>query len=207
MHDGFAADVRLARPRHILLTWRQRRANGMHAGYEETVAAQRVEHLAAHARHDLHVDHDVSRIGNLDTDLSDRAADRTHAEGNDVHSAAAHAARHETFQLRPHFIRRRPVVGRAGIVLRCRANEGAIFDPRDIGWMRPGEIGVGPLLRVQFGEGSRSDHFGAQTLIFLLRSVAPDDVVGLGQGGDLVHPFQQLGVTGPVFTIMSDCHR
>jgi hypothetical protein len=66
---------------------------------------------------------------------------------------------------------------------------------------------LGRFSGFSLGEGSRSDHFVAQTLIFLLRAVAPDDAIRLGQGGYFVYPVQQLGVAGPVFAIVSDCHR
>ena len=94
MHDGLAADVRLARPRYVLLARSQRRADRMHARNEEAVG-QRVEHLLTHAGHDSHVDNHVRRIGQLNTDVRNGRADRSHAERNDVHRTALHTSLEE----------------------------------------------------------------------------------------------------------------
>ena len=47
---------------------------------------------AAHARHQLHVDDDVRAVGELDADVRDVTADRSHRERHDVHRAPAHAS-------------------------------------------------------------------------------------------------------------------
>ena len=205
MNNGLAGNDRFARPRHVFLAGGQRRANRVDARHKETVAAQRLKHLAAHAGHDPHVGDDIGRIGDFDADLGNRAANGTHAERDDVQGAALHAAAHQFFQLRPHFIRRRPVVGRAGIFLVQAANEGAIFNPRHIGRMRAGQIGVGPLFRIQLDKSAGGDHFGAQPLIFLFRTVAPDHMIRLGQGRNFIYPCQQFA--GPCCAVVSDCHR
>ena len=56
------------------------------------VRAQRLQHPRAHARHDVHRDHHVRRIGDLHADLGDRRANRAHRVGNHIHRAAAHRA-------------------------------------------------------------------------------------------------------------------
>ena len=207
MDNGLAADVRLARPRHVFLPGGQRRADGVYARDEEAVATQRVEHLLTHAGHDPHVGDDVSRVGDLDADLSDRAADRAHAERNDVHGTAAHATLELFLELCAHFGRWRPVVGWAGVFFLFRADEGAVFNARHIGRMGAGEIGIRAFLRIQSGEGTTLHHLFAQPVVFFLRTVAPANAIGLGYGSYFIHPIQQFGVAGPVFTIMSDCHR
>ena len=93
--DVLAADVALAGPGRVLLPRRERSADRMHAGDERAVA-EHVEHGAAHARHDPHVDHDIGTVGDLHADLGDRRAERPHAERDDVHRAAAHAAVEES---------------------------------------------------------------------------------------------------------------
>ena len=81
----------VAGPGDVLLPGPQGHADRVDAGDEEAVA-QGVEHRAAHAGHDPHRDHDVGRVGHLHADVGDRRADRSHAEGDDVHGPAAHAA-------------------------------------------------------------------------------------------------------------------
>jgi hypothetical protein len=190
MDYGLTADVRLARPRHVFLTGGQRRADRMHAGDEEAVAAQRVEHFLTHAGHDAHVDDHVSRVGDFDADLGNRAANRPHAERNHIHGAAAHTAFELLIKLGAHFGRRCPIVGRASIFLFFRADEGAVFDARHIGRMGAGQIGIGALGLVQLGERASGHHFVTQLLVFRVRAVAPLNTVGLGQGSDFIYPLQ-----------------
>ena len=82
---------RRARPGHILLPRRERRADRVQAGNEFAVGAQRLDHLGADARHDVHVADDVRAIRDLDADLRHRRAERPHGERDDVHRAAPHA--------------------------------------------------------------------------------------------------------------------
>ncbi len=92
-------------------------------GTKSPSAAEHVEHRRAHAGHDPHARDDVRRVGDLDADVGDRRAERAHAEGHDVHRAAAHAAVEEPVQRSPCISRgSHPVVRRAGVALRrgCR---------------------------------------------------------------------------------------
>ena len=131
MHDVLV--VLVARPRHIFFAGSEWRADGMQRGHERTVVAEHIQHLAAHARHQLHVDGDVRRIGQLDTDVRDMRTQRTHAERHHVHGAALHAAVEQAAQRGLHFVRRHPVIGGAGVLLLLRADEGAVFNPRHVG--------------------------------------------------------------------------
>ena len=69
-------------------------------------------------------------------------AERAHREGHDVHRAALHAALEEAVQHLAHLGRVAPVVGRAGVLLGLRADEGAVLDPGDVGGVGEGEVGV-----------------------------------------------------------------
>ena len=155
-----------------------------------------VEDLRAHARHDAHVDHDVGRIGE-----SRRRSGRSAMpigpmrNGHDVHRAPVHAAREQAAQRLAHLGRIFPVVGGAGVFLLGGADVGAIFDARDVGRIGAGEEGVRALRLVQLDQGAGVDHFVAQTIVFFLRAVAPDDAVRLGQGGDFGDPLLQASVT------------
>ena len=107
----------VARPRDIELARHQRRADAVHARHEVAIVAEHLEHRAAHARHDAHVDRDVRRIGELDADVRDRRAERPHRERHHVHRAAAHAASEQRvvarLEQRAHLGGIDPVVGRA----------------------------------------------------------------------------------------------
>src|SRR5512146_1146920 len=116
-------------------------------------------------RHDAHVDDHVSRVGKLDTDLRDGAANGTHGKGKNVHGAAAHAAFEEFLQLLPHYERIFPVIRRAGVVFRKRANESSIFNAGYVTWISARVIAAGPQLAVESGESSGVHKFLTKPLV------------------------------------------
>src|SRR2546430_14860373 len=67
----------VARPGGILLIGRERRTNRVQAAYEFGVFSENIENVGTHAGHDVHVDHDVRRVGDLDADLGDGRTNRT----------------------------------------------------------------------------------------------------------------------------------
>ena len=85
----------VARPRHILLPGRERRADACACTGTTRLSSLSISAKtgSADARHDAHVDDDVRRIGQLHADLRHRRADRAHAERQHIHRAAAHASR------------------------------------------------------------------------------------------------------------------
>src|SRR6476660_830808 len=109
MHDIFALDVDIARPRHVLLFLFKRRHHRVHTRNEEAFAAERIEHSLSHAGHDPHIDDDIGTIGELHADLGNGRADRPHAEWNDVHRTAGHTAVEQPAQGCAHFSWWRPV--------------------------------------------------------------------------------------------------
>ena len=87
----------------------------------------------AHAGHDPHVGDDVRAVGDLDADLGERRAERAHHVRDDVHRAAAHRAVEQ--RARPFACASaglHPVVGRPGVVLRRRADEGEVLGAGDV---------------------------------------------------------------------------
>jgi hypothetical protein len=62
-----------------------------HGRDEEAVLADLLQGGRPHPGHDLHRRDDVRAVGDLDAELADPRAQRTHAERHDVHRAAAHA--------------------------------------------------------------------------------------------------------------------
>ena len=84
---------RSARPDAVVrLAFRERLADRVDARDEFALVAEDLENLRADAGHHMHVDHNVRGIGELNADLRDVRADRTHRERDHVHRAALHAA-------------------------------------------------------------------------------------------------------------------
>src|ERR1700719_2013569 len=194
MYNVFAVDVAVARPRHVLLSWFERRAHRVRTRNEEAVAAERIEHSLSHAGHDPHIDDDIGAIGELHADLGNGRADRPHAERDDVHRTAGHAAVEQPAQGRAHFSRWRPVVSGADVVLVGCANEGPVLDPAHVGRVRSGQIGIWALLRTEANERTGVDHHLTQPVVLLLASISPDDLVGLAQRRHFANPVAQLAV-------------
>ena len=67
--------------------------------------------------------------------MSDGGAYWSHAEGNDVHRSAAHAAFKQVGQGAAHFIRISPMVGGARIRLLRATNKGSAFHSGNISWV------------------------------------------------------------------------
>ena len=169
------------------LAGRERRAHRVQAGHEGAVA-ERLQDALAHARHDAHVRDDVGRVGELDADLGDPGADRTHAEGDHVQRAAAHAAVEEPAQRPLHLRGLAPVVVRAGVLALLRADEGAVLDARHVGGIREHEEAVGALARIERACGA-ARHQQPQHLVVLgAAAVAPLHAVRAAERLDLLHP-------------------
>ena len=93
---------------------------------ELAAGAELLEHRRADVGHDPHVQHDVDAVGQLDADLAEGRADRAHREGDHVHRAALHRAGEDLLRPAIAFVRRHPVVRRAGVFARawCRCRSG-----------------------------------------------------------------------------------
>ncbi|MNQ64064.1 hypothetical protein D3C85_784680 [compost metagenome] len=188
--------VVIAGPRHIGLTFSQGRAQGVNGGHEDAVGAQHVQRRLAHAGHDAHRHGDIAAVGDLDAQGGDLGAQRAHAEGHHIHGAALHAAVEQAVQTRAHLDGVRPVVGRAGVGLVFRADEGAALDAGHVLGVRGGVVAAGALGLVQFLQRALGDQVGDDGRFLGLRAVAPMHPVRLGQGRDLRDPGDQTLVVG-----------
>ena len=194
VHDPLLVGV--ARPRHVGLAGRERRADRVHARDELAVDAEHVERGLPGARHRAHAQRDVRGVGDLDADVRERRSEGAHAERDDVHGAPAHRAPEQAVERGPHLGRRPPVVGGAGVDLGLGADEGAVLDPGDVVRVGAGPERVGPLLGVEGGEGARLDELLHEELALVVGAVEPVDGVGLAERGDLVDPGEQAGIRG-----------
>ena len=166
----------------------------MDAGDEVAVLAEVLHHGVAGAGHDVHVDDDVGRVGDLDAVLGDRVADRAHRERDHVHRAALHAAlvalEHELL----HDLGVHPVVRGTRVDLLLGADERAALDARHVALVRAGEIALGALLLVQLDELAVLDHHLADREVLLLRALHDHDLVGRADLVPLVNPREHLVV-------------
>src|SRR5947208_5985514 len=117
------------------------------------------------ASHDAHVYDSVCRISKLNADLGHWRTDWAHRERKNVHGPSAHRATKELLQLTSHNEGIFPVIGRAGIVLRQRANKGTVFNAGNIVWCRPGVEAARPQLLIQLCESSRVDQLPATSVV------------------------------------------
>ena len=93
-----------------------------------------------------------------------------------------------------------PVIGRAGFLLRRRADEGELLDPRDIVRVGAMQITAGRLFLVELDQDALPAGFAEQVIVLRLRAVAPEDVFRLGQRLDFVHPIEDGLIGRFVFT-------
>ena len=95
-----------------------------------------------------------------------------------------------------HLGRVTPVVGRTGVDLLLRADEGAVLHPGHVARIGVGPVAVGPLGLGELGERAGVDQQLAEAVVLVGRAVAPFDPVGLGDRRDLVDPGEEFGVRG-----------
>ncbi len=178
--------------------WLERHPDRVQAGHELAVVAEHLQGAGPHARHDLHVDRDVGRVGHLDADVADVRSERSHRERHDVHRAALHRTLEEALQDVAHLARVAPVVRRTGVVLVLRADERAVLDARDVARVRRRVVTVRSLGRREPGEGAGVDEELTQFVVLLVRSVAPVDTIGGCEPRNLFHPRDEFLVSGRV---------
>src|ERR1019366_1867517 len=75
-----------------------------------------------------------------------------------------------------------------------RADKSAVFNTGHITGVRAGVIATRPEILVELDEGTRFDHLVAQVVVFFLRAIDPMDGCGLGEGGHLVNPGEEVRV-------------
>ena len=79
----------------------------------------------------------------------------------------------------------------AGVLFPLGADEGPVLDPGHVGRVRTRPVAVRSLGIGKPLERAGRDQPGAQVVVLLGAAVAPQHLVGLGEGGPLVDPRQQ----------------
>ena len=145
---GDVGILRIARPGDVLASV-ERIADRVQALDEGLGAIELVVHLGSHAGHDAHVGHDVRTVADLDAVLGDGRSDGAHAEGDDVQGTALHTAFEEAVELGLHDAGVFPVIGRAGVLGRAGANEGALLDTGDVAGVAANEQRIGAFFGIE----------------------------------------------------------
>ncbi len=180
------------------------RPERVQARHEVAVVAEDVEGALPGTGHDDHRGGHVRRVGDLHPDVGQPGPERPHAERDDVHGPAPHAAPEQGPQRGPHLVGIHPVVRRAGVGLALGADEGAVLDPGHVARVAAGPVGAGPAGRVELDEGAGLDEGPAQLLVLGLGAVAPVDGGGLAEVGDVPDPRHQACVPGR--RVLVGCH-
>ena len=168
------------------------------AGTKKPSSPSCVERGLAHAGHDPHRDHDVGAVGDLDAERADLRAERAHAEGHDVHRAAAHAAVEQARSGR-----RASRSGSSQLLVgpassgSFGADEGAALDAGDVLGIGGGVEGVGALLGIEpFQRARRRPSRRSARSHSSSEPSHQMHAVGLGERGDLARPRRSVGVAG-----------
>ena len=164
--------------------------------YEIAVFAELLIAINAHSRHDFHIQHNVDRIGDFDTDLRERRSHNAHRIGNNVHRSALHLALSNLFHQRIRFFRIHPFHDgmRHSVLFLSRTDERAVFHTRHVVFRRSVQIAIGQQLVVEFDHFSRCHRFGAEGVALRFAAVDPYDLIGLSEFRAFFHELQNFFV-------------
>ncbi len=160
----------------------------MQAAREVVRLAELLQRNLSDARHDAHVQHDVTAVGNLDTDFRIRRSGRAHQERHHEHGAPLHRPLEERCQPGARVFGRQPVVRGPRIFLVRGAHEGEMFSARHVVRGASMQVAAGEFLLVQLDQLARREALGNQAIPLALRTVAEHHGRGRGQGFDVGHP-------------------
>ena len=174
-------------------------ALGVHAAYPVVRIAQRIQHVFADTGHDIHVQHNVNGVGDLNTDLGERRADRAHRIGDDVHRSALVRTGSDVVKHFIGFLRIHPVVGGAGVLFFSGADERAVLHTGHVVFSRSVQIAVGQQILVELDHFAGLAGLGLQCVDLFFRAVDPNDLGGLEQFDLFVEPAEHRFVFGQFF--------
>ena len=121
--------------------------------YPVVAVSENFEHLGADSGHYSHIENDIDRIGDFDTDLCERRAYGTHRKRDDIHRSALVTVSGDVIKFFIHFFRIAPVVGRSCVFFFARANESSVLNTSNVVGLRSVQIASGEFFLVEF------DHF------------------------------------------------
>ena len=155
----------------------------MEALYEVLAFAEEVEARLADARHYVHVEYDVNRVGYFDTDFSEVASDDAHRIGNDVHRSALHGTAGNFVRKLVSLFRVHPVVDGAGVLSVFGADKCSVLDARNVVYFRAVKVAVGQKILVELDKLAAFYRLFLQRFNLCRAAVNPYDFVGLTDFG------------------------
>ena len=153
------------------------------------LVAQILKRLCAHSGHDIHIQHNIDRIGQLNADFGEGRADRTHGVRNDVHGTAFHYAIKELAQFFIHHLGIFPVVGGACILFFPGADKGSTLYAGNVAGTGSVQQTAGKFFLVEFLHLAGGDCFSSQGFELLLAAINPDNLVRSSERDHLIQPF------------------
>ncbi len=160
------------------------------------LVAQLTQSAQTHAGHDVHVQDNVDGVGNLNANLGEGAAHRTHAVGDDVHGTALHAVGVHGDQLGLHLFGIHPVVDAAGILFVLGADEGTALHAGHVVLGSVMQHTAGQFFLVQLGHLAGGESLLTQSTQLSFGAVDPDHLIGSHQLLHLLDPVQNVFVIG-----------
>ena len=161
---------------------------GMQAFDEVRALVELFDHRITDARHNVHGKHDIDGVGDFDADFGERTADHAHGIRDHVHRATLHGAVEQLPHFGIHFVLLYPIVGRTGILLLSRTDDGSLFVSGDV--LRIGAVIVAArkLLFVELDHFSGLYRKRADRVQLRFTAVNPDDFLRFGHGGAFCDP-------------------
>ena len=142
----------------------------------------------SHTRHDPHVQDDIDRICQLDAYFGQRRTGRSHQVRNDKHRSAFHRTCQQPTHLLPHHLRLHPVIRRPRLFFSSRADVGALLHSRHIVRIGVVIVTTRPFFLIERDQHSLLHGLLGQIGFFRFRTIAPKDVLRLGEGCGFFDP-------------------
>ena len=169
-------------------------ADRMQSLHELAVARDAIERRATHARHQLHVEHDVGAVGDLDSATRERRIDRPHAIRNDVKRAPLHAAGEQGIHFGMRLLRGKPRIVRSGIFPLSGAHVGDVLDACHVRGIRAIQIASRKALGIERQQLFARHQLAGERLIFGLAPVAPVNLLRLCKPCDFLDPGRDVAI-------------
>ena len=150
--------------------------------------AEVLESLFAHSGHDVHIEYNIDRVGQLYAYLSERRTDGAHGIRDNVHGSALHNAVIHGGQHCLHVSGSHPVVSRACVLFLFGADESSVLYAGYV--VRQSSViqTAGVLFLIELYHLARSDSLFSESVELLIAAIDPNYLVRLGESDHFVYP-------------------
>ncbi len=169
-------------------------AGGVQPLHKRAVIRDALERRNAHAGHQLHVEHHIGAVGDLDATAREWRIDGAHAVRHHVQRASLHAPGEQRIHLLMSVLRGHPIIVGAGVFLILGANEREVFDTRHVGRIGAIQMTTGKLALIERQQLLLRHQLSFQHLKLRLAAVAPINAIRLGEPSHLVNPVCYVAV-------------